>query len=334
MKQLKYFIFFLLLISGFFIWLFIRYIYTAGLSSDLDSDKERVIVFLLAGLHNNQKIENANIVFLNNKQKHFYTYSVHPGVACTNNKNPVKIFSLNSFNRVKQELEKIIGRKIDYTLKVDNKDILKLVKIFGGTSFINTVSSNNPFGPVYINSSNYFPFLKKLKRKNTRRDTVYSIWYNMLHKSLILYNSFKKGDVPVENIYNHVSTDLSRRDFLNLTGCFIRNITNIYSSYSRMNVEIRKTEQNSYFFPLKNGSYDRRKINKALRKIASGDAKIKCFPLTLQIKNATLYNRLAAFAAGRLHYKRCDVQEYMTSDFRSATSFIIDRCGSVIKRNY
>ena len=277
---------------------------------------------------------DAFLLILHGTRNYLHIYNLYPTVAVIQGESFSLLLANEKWKKIRKQLETWFALRIDYCIRSRPETPLNLLRSLGGTEFINLTSSAIEKGRIFINARNYLPFLQEIDHPVLRKDTAYSLWYNLLYTSLSFYSSIRDEEKLARIIYSHLRTDIPRRQFKRQIRRFANHCDQFYVSYSRMNIQKMLLSDEEIHTPIGGGEYDRIKLHGIIQKFEQGEMQIDRFPIHLQVKNGTSVSRLAARTAGVLRMKRCNVREYLNSGISIERSFIIDSSGSPVKRDH
>ena len=240
---------------------------------------------------------------------------------------------------LKQKIESVLQLPIDFSVSMISTKAKRLLNESGGVVIFNEATTNFSKGRLYINGNNVEGYLNSISNQVVKIEIGVSLSINLLlsiFKNYVFFNDSKKI-FPL--LWSKIQTDLPKGLANTVVKRMIENHETLYIDYGRMNAilvneVVAKNAPRDIYIPLDEGRFDSQKLKKMTERFDIIDKDLERYPINLQLKNTTSIYRLAARTTGVLRRRRCNVKEYLNSDIDLKRSLIIDRCGSVAKREY
>ena len=204
---------------------------------------------------------DAFLLILHENRNYLHIYNLYPTVAVIRGESFSLLLADKKWKKIRKQLENWFALKIDYCIRSRPETPLNLLRALGGTEFINLTSSAIEKGRIFINVRNYLPFLKEIPHPVLRKDTAYSLWYNLIYTSLSFYSSIQDEEKLAEIIYSHLHINIPRRQFKRQIRRFANHCDQFYVSYSRMNIQKMRLNDEEIHIPIGGAGYDRNKLH-------------------------------------------------------------------------
>ena len=297
-------------------------------------NKKNIFNFLLLKTQKNN-IAAAYLITHYPKKNYFHVYLISDQWSVVKQKKSRYLYKKGS-RVLKEELERLLATKIDYVLKINDKNSLRLLRYLGNGRFFNTTVEQFPKGEFIINDKNYHTYIQSLPQIESiqKKEIIYSIWLNILYQNTLKLKDFRQINKLIDHYYSCFKGNLSKRRFKYFLDNFIKKIDVLYISKSQMNVEFFEQDGKKIVTPLQNGAYDRKKYQTLVENFQTEKPSSEQFPIKIQIYNTTPISRLASKISGVLRLKKCNTLEYLNANMKLKRSIILDRSGSSIKKNY
>lgn len=236
--------------------------------------------------------------------------------------------------KLRQKVEDTLDMPVDFFISIKQTKAKKLVSKLGGVVIFNDQIKAFPQGRLYIDEANIKDYLNSISNEVVKIETGVSLAVNLLLSTFKNYVFFNDSKKLFSLLWHEIQTELPQ----NLAGVIVKKIAEnygtLYLDYGRMNTELINENGLSMHVPLQKGMFDAQKLKETMKQFNLLNKDLVRYPISLQVKNTTSVYRLAAKTTGVLRRKKCNVKEYLNSDIDLRQSLIIDRCGSVAKREY
>lgn len=246
---------------------------------------------------------------------------------------------------LKKNLAKYYGiNKIDFEVAITESDSLDFLEKWGGGHFFNLYSTNYPLGEIYVNQVSYKKFLNGIDDIYTRKLTAQSFWFNLL---MTFEDNLPHPDYPeifLAPLYDSFSANFNYSTFRALIAPLLqphsgkkRSIEeNTKLKFEKNNLEKVELELTNInvLVPYQSGAYDRDKIINEVIRMRDDIIEKENLTITVQIKNATSVNFLAARTAGFFRLRGIDISEYLRFGTPLPRSILLDYANDARKREY
>ena len=274
-------------------------------------------------------------IYLNPHYRYLLVYNVNSYLLLSEDNKVEYLYKLPVKKQISILKDKIL-LEADILIQYNKQTAKDLFDSIGVLSFFNSESTNINKGRVYLDYKLYLSFMEGIKDKVIKQEIEFSLWHRFFSVLLGFYQQTSSFDLANKNIYNKLSINLSKKDFIRLVYFLAEYLDQLHLDYNRMNIDIYRYENDNEVILFNQGRHDQVKLTKKINQFITDDSLkyLERFPISLQVKNTTSVPRLAAKTAGIMRRKRCDVKEYLNSSIKMKNSLLIDRSGSPVKREY